>query len=172
MNPSRTWKWWRTGSCGKGRAADRGDDRRRECRSDKYSCPGCEIFPEFLGGAILFLFENPVEVGDIVEPAVVGYFRNGMGRIDQHPGCMAQPDLIQAVDEGVSRSFFDEAAEGYFRHTHQFGYLTQADRLIITVIHILERLLQAPAVVCEMFVRERSVGQCPHVPGNGQIVQD
>jgi len=53
-----------------------------------------------------------------------------MGSIDQHPGRMAEPYLIQTVDKCIACSLLDKPAERYFRHAHQPGHLAQADRLI------------------------------------------
>ena len=50
---------------------------------NKYSCSRI-AFPELLGSTILFLFEYPVEVGDVVKPTVVRYFGNGLRGIDEH----------------------------------------------------------------------------------------
>jgi len=35
-----------------------------------------EVFPEFFRGAIFFLPEDSVKVGQVVEPALVAYFGN------------------------------------------------------------------------------------------------
>src|SRR5882757_11172073 len=81
---------------------------------NKYPRSRIEIFPEFLGGTGLFLLEDPVEIRNIIKAAIVGDLCNRMGRIDQHPGGMTQADLVQAVDKGIPRPFFYEAAEGDF----------------------------------------------------------
>ena len=88
---------------------------------------------------------------------MIGDLRNGMRRIDQHPRGMPETDLIQTVDESIARPLFDEPAEGHVRHAHQLRYLTQRDRLVIVRIHILERLLDPPAVIGKMLVGERPV---------------
>ena len=51
--------------------------------SNKYPVSVAIIFPEFFRGAAFFLFKQAVEVGDIIEAAIVGYFRNRLGSINQ-----------------------------------------------------------------------------------------
>lgn len=43
-----------------------------------------EAFPEVFGRAPFFLFEYTVKVGNIVEPAIVRHFCNGLRGVDQH----------------------------------------------------------------------------------------
>ena len=43
-------------------------------------------FFEFFWRTAFFLFEDPVEIGNVVEAAVVSYFRDAMCCIDKHPG--------------------------------------------------------------------------------------
>jgi len=88
---------------------------------------------------------------------MIGDLRDGVRRIDQHPRSMPETDLIQAVDEGIACPLFNEATEGHIRHAHQLRYLAQRDRLVIVRIHILERLLDPPAVISKMLVGERPV---------------
>lgn len=139
---------------------------------NKYACPRSKVLPELLRGARFLLFKDPVEIGDIVEAAVIGYLGNRMGSIDQHAGSMAQPYFVKAVDEGISSPFFNEPAKGNFGHAHQFRNLTQGDCLVIIMIHVFKCLLDAPAVVGEMFIGKRGIGKGPHIPGDGQIVKD
>ena len=57
-------------------------------------CSVSKTFPEFFWSTALFLFEDPVKVGNIIETALVRYFGDRMSGIDQHLGSMAQPDFI------------------------------------------------------------------------------
>lgn len=53
-----------------------------------------EIGAEFGGGAILFLFKGPVEVGNVVESAFIAYFRNTFVCFNQHSCGAPQADFI------------------------------------------------------------------------------
>jgi len=43
-------------------------------------------FPELFWYAEFFAFENPVEVGNIVEPAFISNIGDGIGCVYKHPG--------------------------------------------------------------------------------------
>ena len=73
--------------------------------------PG-KAFPEVLGGAAFLFLKDAVEIGDIVEAAVIGHFRNGLGGVDEHAGGMAEADLGQAVYKGIAGPLLEKAAEG------------------------------------------------------------
>ena len=85
----------------------------------KHSCPQSKIFSELLGGTGFLLFEDAIEIGDVVEPAMIRDLRNGMRGVDQHPGSVPQPYLIETVDKGIARAFFDKAAKRHIRHAYQ-----------------------------------------------------
>lgn len=79
--------------------------------------------PELFGRISLLFPEYPVEVGDVVEAAVVGDFRDGMRGIDQHAAGMADADIGEAVDKPGSRFLLEKAAESHFRFSRQAGYI-------------------------------------------------
>ena len=56
---------------------------------DKHLASTRKTFTERFGCASLFLFKDPVEVGNIIEAAVVGNLGDGMRGVDQHPGSMS-----------------------------------------------------------------------------------
>jgi hypothetical protein len=130
---------------------------------NKHPCSRIEVLPEFLGRAGLFLFEDPVEVGDIIEAAVVGYLSNGMRRVDEHSGSMSQSYLIQAVDKSIARPLFDEPAKGDLRHIYHPCDFTQGYGFVIIIIHVFECLLDATAIVGEMLVGKRGIRQSAHI---------
>src|ERR1700679_1821913 len=72
---------------------------RRGPRLYKHSCPRSEIFSELLWSACLLLFEDAIEIGDVVEPAL-------SLRVQQH--LQFQSHLQKEEDmhsKGVQRKF-------------------------------------------------------------------
>src|SRR6202012_5142800 len=114
---------------------------------------------------LLFL-ENAVEIGDIIEPAMIGDLRNGMRRVDEHPARMPKPYLVQTIDKRIPGPLLYEPAERHLRHAHQPGNFTKRYRLIVIGVHVLESLLDPPAVIGKMLIGERSIGQGPHILRN------
>ena len=132
-----------------------------------------KTFSEFFWSAALFLFEDPVEVGDIIEAAVVRNFCNGMGGIDQFFGSMSQPDFIQAVNKCIACSLFYEPTEGNFRHIDQPGNFTERNCAVIIMIHDTEKLFQCVLLLelnCSLL--KLALDKCAHIAGNGEIMQD
>lgn len=78
---------------------------------------------------------------------------------------MPQSNLVQCVDIGASRSFFDESAKGYFGHVHQSGNFFEADLLVVIVVQVFKGLLNPTAVAWLVEVAEGTVRKCAHVPG-------
>ena len=68
-------------------------------------------FSEIAGGNAFFLFEDPVEIRYVIKAAIKRYFGNSMGGFNQHPGCFANPDIIQEIDKAFVGSLFKEVAE-------------------------------------------------------------
>jgi len=129
--------------------------------------------PEFFRGAAFFLFKNTVEIGDVVKPAVVGYFCNGLRGIDQHTRCMAKAYFGQAVDKGIAGALFEKPAERHFRHIGEPRHFSQGNGLVEILVHIFKGLLDAAAVVRKLFcIVERRIGQDADIARGRQIVQD
>jgi hypothetical protein len=108
--------------------------------------PGSKTFSELFRCAALLLFENAIEVGDIVEPAVIRNFGNGMRSINEFSRSMTQPDLIQRVDKCISCSLFDKATKGYFSHINQLCHFTQCYRPVKIDVHVLKSLFNPSTV--------------------------
>ena len=61
---------------------------------------------------ILSLFELHVnEIRNIIVSATIRYFGNGIGSIDEDPGGMTQPDLVEAVYKRDAGSLFNKPAK-------------------------------------------------------------
>jgi hypothetical protein len=85
---------------------------------------------------------------------------------------MSESDLVEAIDEGVACSFFDESAEGDFGHIDESGYFSEGYGFVVVVVHVFEGFLYASAVVGKMFVGEADVGEGAHVAGDREVVED
>ena len=57
------------------------------------------ILPELRGVAIFFLFEDAVEIAQVIESAVETNFWNAPACIDEHSRSSAQPDVDNVVGE-------------------------------------------------------------------------
>ena len=90
-------------------------------KSNKNPCSG-KALPELPGRAAFFLFENAVEIRNIVEPAVVSHFCNRIRGIDQYAARMTQADFGEAVNKSISRSLPEETTEGNVGHIREFGH--------------------------------------------------
>ena len=134
-----------------GQSPNTGDTGGRR-HLNKHPRTGIEIFPELLWRTGLLLLKDAVEIGDIVEPAMVGDLGDRMRRIDQHPARMPKPDLIQTIDKGIPCPFFHKPAERHLRHAHQTGHLAKCYRLVVIGIHVLKGLLDTPAVIGKMLI--------------------
>nr|GFC90040.1 hypothetical protein [Tanacetum cinerariifolium] len=106
------------------------------------------VAAKLFGRAAFALFEGAVEVRHVVEAALVGNFRHALGCVDEHA-----------------------PAERRFGHVGHFSYFGQRNGPAVVRIHILKYLLNAPAVVVELLVAGRGVGEHAHVARDGQIVQ-
>lgn len=58
--------------------------------------------------AVSVFFENAIEIGDVVEPAIVADFRDVLVRFDQLPRSRSQPNLDQELLKGFARTFLDQ----------------------------------------------------------------
>ena len=81
------------------------------------------VFPEFFWSASFFLFEDSVEVGNIIKPAMISHFCNRMGGFDQYAAGMAKSDFSEAVYKSIPRALAEKTTEGNIRHVRQFGNL-------------------------------------------------
>ena len=63
-----------------------------------------------MGRHARFAFEDPVEIGHVVETAAVGDFGDGHIGVDQHTRHVSQTDFGARVDETLAGSLFDVAA--------------------------------------------------------------
>ena len=88
-----------------------------------YEYPGSgKALPKVFRRTAFFLLEYPVEVGDIIKAAIIRYFRNRLGGIYQHAGCMPQPYFSKGVDKSISCTLFIKPAECGIGHICQPGY--------------------------------------------------
>ena len=129
--------------------------------------------PEIFWGQSLFAFEGPVEIGNAAKAAGGGDVSDGSLCIDEQPGGMSEPDIIQEVDEVDAGLCLEKAAEGGLCHTYELGCFGQAHRPVEIGIHKIDELFHAPAVhinvvgVVDLFSR-----QGPGAFGYGELVKD
>lgn len=96
--------------------------KNRDVLLDEHPVVITVVLPEFFWCASFFLPEETVEIGYIIEPAIISYFCYRLGSVYQQPGCMAQPHFQQTVHESDAGPVFKETAERNIRHICQFGY--------------------------------------------------
>lgn len=97
----------------------------RRCRQ-KHSNNGfvlAVVLAELAGGNSFSLLEDAVEVGHIVESAIVTDFRNRVGRVDQCPGGCSQTYVGQEIDETFGCVLLHKAAERRLAHVHHVCYI-------------------------------------------------
>ena len=79
-----------------------------------------ELASKLTGCAILGLFKDPVEVGHVVESAVVTDLTDALFGFDEPTGRITDARVVDIIDKGLTGSAFDEAIEGYRAHIDQF----------------------------------------------------
>lgn len=79
-----------------------------------------ELTAEFAGCAILGLFEDPVEVGDVVESTVITDLADALFGFDEPTGRITDARVVDIIDKSLPGSAFDEAIERYRAHIDQF----------------------------------------------------
>ena len=107
----------------------------------------------------LFLLEDPVEVGKIIETAVITDFGNGTGRVHQQTSGKPQTDINDIVGKSLPRAQPEEAAERNGRHTYHIRQHIQTDILLIMIGNVLLHLLYSPAIRECFYLGERRTGQ-------------
>lgn len=76
-------------------------------------------------------FKDPVEIGDAIEPAVIGDGGDAViVPVRQLFARFVDPDLVEEGDEGVQRMFFEIAAEGLGGHMRLFGHVLEGNRFV------------------------------------------
>lgn len=60
------------------------------------------VLTELFRGAPFSLFEDAVEVGEVVEATVVADLADGVGGVDQQAGGIAQADVDDVVGDGLT----------------------------------------------------------------------
>ena len=60
------------------------------------------VLTELFRGAPFSLFEDAVEVGEVVEATVVADLADGVGGINQQAGGIAQADVDDVVGDGLT----------------------------------------------------------------------
>ena len=129
--------------------------------------------PEIFWGQSLFAFEGPVEIGNAAKAAGGGDVGDGSLCIDEQPGGMSEPDIIQEVDEVDAGLCFEEAAEGGLCHIDELGCFGQAHRPVEIGIHKVDELFHAPAVHIDVVgVVDLFSGQGTGAFSYGELVQD
>lgn len=94
--------------------------------------------PEHGGCAVFAPFEVAVEIGNVVETALVGDFGNGLGGVEQQAGGVSQADVQQALDKSEAGAALKEFTEGNLRHVGNGGDFRQMNLPLVVgheVIH-------------------------------------
>ena len=92
--------------------------------------------------------EYPVEIGDAVEAAVIGYRGNAViVAVRQFFAGFVDTYFVEEGDEGVQGMFLKIAAEGLWRHVRLFGYIFQRDGFVILLHDVVVNGPDADAFV-------------------------
>jgi len=131
------------------------------------------LAPEIFRGQSLLPLKSAVEVGNAGEPAGDGNIGDGGLGIDQQPGSVSQPDIIEEVDEIDAGLGLEKATESGLSHTHQFCCFRQPDGPAEIGIHKIDQLFHPAAVhvdivgIVVLFSRKG-----PRAGSLGQLVED
>ena len=69
------------------------------------------ILPELRWRAVLFLFEDTIEVTEVVKPTGIADLSNTLGSVHQHPTGIAQPKVNDILTEIPACMQLEETAE-------------------------------------------------------------
>ena len=121
------------------------------------------ILTEFRGSASLTLFEDAVEIADIVEPAGIAHLYDGHSAVGQQTRGIPQAHVNNVFGNALPRTNLEETAEGCRGHRGQFRQGIQTDFLAEICIDILLDTPH-PAAVDHIF------GTCKSAGGKQMIV--
>lgn len=118
-------------------------------------------------------FEQPVEVGNIIKTASVAYLANGLGRIHHHTRSVSDTNIVEEVDERLTRSVFDESGEGHGRESYALSHVLYLDFLGVVSLHVVVCYLYAfVGEASSVLYLERDVGQLALVGGYGHGMEE
>lgn len=86
-------------------------------------------FPKFSRSASSLGFEGAVEIGKIVESALITYLRNILRCVHQKPCSKAQTDVCDIFREGPVGPDAEETAERNRAHSHHVSQFRKIQRL-------------------------------------------
>ena len=85
-------------------------------------------FTELSRSASALGFEGAVEIGKIVESALIAYLRNVLSGVHQKPCSKAQTDVCDIFREGPVGSDTEETAESNRTHSHHVRQFRKIQR--------------------------------------------
>lgn len=100
---------------------------QREFFPSKNSFHADELTSELTGRAILGLFKDPVEVGNVVESTVEADLTDALFSFNEPTGSVTDACVVHVIDKGLSSATLDESIEGNRTHVDQFRDLVQRD---------------------------------------------
>ena len=111
----------------------------RFCQILQNSCLDYDFFllvdlAEFTGRHASFGLENPVEVGQVVEAALVADLGDVLRGVYQLAGGLAEPDVDQVAGEGAGGVLPEKPAERARAHPDHAGHHLQGERLGIMLV--------------------------------------
>ena len=92
------------------------------------------VLTELTWRASLLFLEYPVEIAEVIKPAVKSDFTDAFGSIHQHACRIAETKVDDILRNVPARMKFEETAECTRTHTRQRSKLRQAE-----IIHIILR---------------------------------
>ena len=116
------------------------------------------------------VFESPVEIGEIVESALITDFGYILCGIHQKPCRKAQADVGNIVRKRPVRSYAEESTESNRAHPGNVCKVIQHERLRIMVIDILFYLLDTPAFLIARCIGKRAGSQHFNPIRHGQFI--
>ena len=117
------------------------------------------VFAELFGRTIFLLLENTVEVGQVVESALITDFGHGHGRVYQQAAGKTDTDIDDIIRKCLSGTELEETAERGRCHTYQVGHVLQTDFFPVIVIDVFLYLMDASAVERWFYLGERTAGK-------------
>ena len=127
--------------------------------------------PEFPRRGPALGLEDAVEIGQVVEAALVADFGNVPRRVHQQPGGVAQLDVDQVVRQRPPRAELEKAAEGRRAHAHHRGQVRQLERLQVMRVDVLLDFHDPAALGALRRMGKGGAGEDAGLVGRSQLIE-
>lgn len=137
----------------------------------EYPCAG-KAFPEFFGRSPFSFFEDPVEIGNVVEAAGIGNFCDAVGSLYQQPRGVTDAYFVEGVDKCLACFTLEKTTKAYFCHAGDPGCFGQTNLFAEIAMQVLEHFFDPAAAIRYVSATESIARKNGDIPGCGKIVQD